>query len=272
MTTHAAKMTTQELNEALHAHFIRPDDQISQTGAGAVYLNEVTAPGSNRRADAVHIGLWASRSAGRIDVCELKTSKADFRRELDNPEKAEAWWPYCNAFWIVAPSTDIVPPEDLPDGWGLMVPGARGRRFRTVVQPKEREVSLSVSLLITLLKCTETVRVNSLRQQESKLRNEFWEREKNIKAARQGLSSGDKARLDLLDELEGALGVELGRHHWRGEITPQTAADGLREFMQDKAAAVRVREDAERAAQRMEQLALEIREQANALRKTANLT
>ena len=32
------KMTTAELNEALHAHFIKPDDRIDLAGAGAVYL------------------------------------------------------------------------------------------------------------------------------------------------------------------------------------------------------------------------------------------
>lgn len=112
-------MTTHELNERLHAHFIAPADRLNRSGAGAVYLTEVTAPGtSGRRADAVHVGLWHSRGAGRIDVCELKVSRSDFRRELEQPAKAEAWWPYSTTFCIVSPGVHITPPDELPTGWG----------------------------------------------------------------------------------------------------------------------------------------------------------
>src|SRR5690242_11175870 len=117
MTVTTPSMTTTELLDRLRAHFIKPDD----TWAGAVCLTEVTAPNSTRRADLVHIGLWASRGAGGIDVCELKTSRSDFRRELEKPAKAEAWWPYSSRFWIVSPSEHITPPGELPEGWGLMV-------------------------------------------------------------------------------------------------------------------------------------------------------
>lgn len=112
----AGKGPTRQLEEALHAHFIRPEDQLSPAGAGAIYLTEVTAPGSSRRADVVHVGLWQNRGAGRIDVCELKTSRPDFLRELADPAKAEAWWPYSSTFSLVVPHLSVAGPADLPEG------------------------------------------------------------------------------------------------------------------------------------------------------------
>lgn len=260
------KMTTRELNELLHAHFIKPDDRIASAGAGAVYLTEVTAPGGDRRADAVHIGLWSSRGAGRIDVCELKVSRADFRRELDKPEKAEAWWPYSTTFSIVAPSVDIAPPEELPPGWGLMVPQARGRRFKVVMKPEERQPELTIPLLITLLKNTETTRTNALQQLRQQLWTENQEREQAIRRERGSYSVKDRRRLEHLDALEKVLGMELGDYPWRGQITPQAAAEGLLAFMRGQAAMEQARERAEGTIRELERAAKNAADQAQALR------
>ena len=77
--------STQDLLEALTNHFIKPDD----TWAGAVCLTEVTAPNTNRRADLVHIGLWASRGAGGVDVCELKIVAAGQAAQTQAAERTQ---------------------------------------------------------------------------------------------------------------------------------------------------------------------------------------
>lgn len=259
-------MTTHELDQALHAHFIRTDDRISEAGAGAVYLTEVTAPNSTRRADAVHIGLWQSRGAGRIDVCELKVSRADFRRELDKPEKAEAWWPYSTTFSIVAPSVEVAPPDELPPGWGLMVPQARGRRFKVVVKPEEREPRITIGLLLTLLKNTETTKVNALRQQSSQLHVKFREQAEQARRARGEIRPEEMRRLELLDRLEAAMGAKLGDYAWRDQVTPETAAAGLAAFIQGEAARQQAREQTERQAAELERLSQNALDQARKLR------
>lgn len=263
----SVKMTAHDLNEALHAHFIRPDDRIDMAGAGAVYLTEVTAPNTNRRADAVHIGLWSSRGAGRIDVCELKVSRSDFRRELDKPEKAEAWWPYSTTFSIVAPSVDIAPPEELPPGWGLMVPQARGRRFKVIVKPEEREPKLTIDLLITLLKNTETTRTNALRQQHRKLYAEFQEQAQRIQRQRGSYSEKDRRRLEHLDELEKVMGMELSDYPWSGQISPETAGEGLVAFLRGRAEMDKVRDQAEGVVRELERASKSAADQARSLRE-----
>lgn len=262
------KLTTGELNDLLHAHFIRPEDRLNRAGAGAVYLTEVTAPGnSGRRADAVHIGLWASRGAGRIDVCELKTSRSDFRRELDKPQKAEAWWPYSTTFSIVSPGVDITPPEELPPGWGLMVPGSRGRRFKTVVKPAEREPNLTIGLLMTLLKNTETTRVNDLRMQETQMREQHYKEVQEVRRERGMVPPKDVKRLDLLERLEKAMDIKLGEYPWRDQLEPEGAAQGLVAFMRGHAARQRAREVADQEARSLEALAVRAAEEAKKLRE-----
>lgn len=260
-------MTTHELNERLHAHFIAPADRLNQAGAGAVYLTEVTAPGtSGRRADAVHIGLWASRGAGRIDVCELKVSRSDFRRELEQPAKAEAWWPYSTTFSIVSPGVHITPPEDLPTGWGLMVPGSRGRRFKMVVKPAEREPKLSIGLLLTLLKNTETTRINALAAQQREMRARHSDEVQKARRERGNVALADVKRLDLLERLEKAMDMRLGEYAWRDQLEPEQAAEGLAEFMRGHAARRRVHEMAEDEAGQLERLAQRLSREAKDLR------
>lgn len=265
----SAPMSTPQLQELLHAHFIKPEDRLASAGAGAVYLTEVTAPGnSGRRADAVHIGLWQSRGAGRIDVCELKTSRADFRRELDKPAKAEAWWPYSTTFSIVSPSVDITPPEELPPGWGLMVPKANSRRFRVVVKPAEREPVLTIGLLLTLLKNTETTRTNALEYQRRRLDQQHSDTVRKLRRELAGSADPDtKSRLDLLEALEAAMGMPLSKYEWDGGITPSAAAVGLKEFMAGPAAIAEARESLRYRAQELDRIAAQCSQNATSLRE-----
>lgn len=140
------------LRNRLRHHFIAPK---SGDTADSVFLTDVAAPDeSGRRADAVHIGLRHTRGFGEIDVCELKASREDWLRTLDESVEAEGWWPYCSRFWIVAPSIEVVHPAEVPDLWGLMVPKTSGRRFEVVRKPLVRKPDLTVGLLVTLLKTT----------------------------------------------------------------------------------------------------------------------
>ncbi|MCB8043659.1 hypothetical protein JM654_03970 [Microbacterium oxydans] len=78
--------------------------------------------------------LWGSRQS--VHGFEVKVSRSDWLTELRDPEKAEAWARYCHYFWLVAASKDIVR-DDLPEGWGLLVP--HGESLRVVRKPVRRD-------------------------------------------------------------------------------------------------------------------------------------
>jgi len=201
--------TTTQLMDALIAHYRKPGTEQD----GEVLIPEVAAPGSNRRADLVRVGLWSSRGYG-IDVHELKASRSDWLRELDDPAKAEAWWPYSRRFWVVAPPK-MIRPEELPTGWGLMVPpaSANHRRFKVVVKPAEREPKLTIPLFTELIRRADNIRTNEIWQIRQEHRNELHKREqevrKEIGASR--LDYDTQERLELLEKIEAAMGIQLTR-------------------------------------------------------------
>src|SRR5687768_6592624 len=73
-----------------------------------------------RKLDVVVISLWRSRGY-ELDWIEIKCSTSDWKRELDNPAKADWWWQHVHRFWIAAP-VEIASRirETLPSGWGLL--------------------------------------------------------------------------------------------------------------------------------------------------------
>lgn len=136
--TKATTMRTGELEQRLRRHYLPETEMLP----GGIFVTEVGGNASyvtNRRCDAIYVGFTSA--SGRIMVGhELKVSRADWRHELDTLGKADHWSDACHQWIVVAPSTDIVPIEELPAGWGLMTPDPRSpRRFKTHVRGAIKE-------------------------------------------------------------------------------------------------------------------------------------
>lgn len=142
------------LVERVRRHYADP----AKTYPGAIVLTEVTNPIAGRRIDVLSIGLT---SRATLQGHEIKARRADWLNELDDPTKADAWVPYVHGWWVVAPSTAIVHPEELPPGWGLMIPG-RGRRRVEIIRPAEQRPDHAVSLPWLLVK-EITKKIDTLR-------------------------------------------------------------------------------------------------------------
>ncbi|SEU46443.1 hypothetical protein [Nonomuraea wenchangensis] len=223
-------MNTTTLYDALERHYRKP----GAARDGEILLREVEAPGTGGRADLVRIGLWPSRGYS-LDVHELKTQRSDWLRELDNPGKADAWWPYCTGFWIVAPA-GIVHKNELPTGWGLMEPpaSANRRRFRTIVDAEVKTAQLTMDLLATLVRRTDNTRLAEMDKMREEHRAALYKArtEAQQNATQTGLSERMRRRLNLLDELEKLLGAKLDGFTWGDgttldQMTPHELAAAL---------------------------------------------
>jgi hypothetical protein len=220
------------LYEALERHYRKP----GAAHHGEILIREVPAPGSGRLADLIRIGLWPSRGYA-LDVHELKVTRADWLRELADPGKADAWWPHCSRFWVVAPA-GVVHTNELPPGWGLLQPptSANRRRFTTVVDAEVKEPQLSLELLATLARRTDNTRLaemDSLREQH---RDELYKARTETRQAeaRAGLPARVQERLDLLDAVETALGAKLDHYAWgNGVELKRMAPDELAKALAD---------------------------------------
>lgn len=77
-----------------------------------------TGMAKSRSADCVAMNMYGSRGLA-IHGIEIKVSRSDLKRELDNAAKADAVAQYCDRWWIAAPR-GMVNPDELPEAWGLI--------------------------------------------------------------------------------------------------------------------------------------------------------
>lgn len=94
-------------------------------GMAHVVIEEV-APGTgwsgtSRWADVLALAVWPSKGL-TLDGYEIKASRADLRRELENLEKHRAVARYCDNWWLVAWDEKVLETgREIPDEWGIMI-------------------------------------------------------------------------------------------------------------------------------------------------------
>jgi len=120
---------TADLMDRLRHHYVQ--QVIGGSSLGGRLLEEVGWNGTenSRRCDALFIGFTST--TGRLLVGhEVKASRADWRNELRQLDKAGEWADQCHQWWLVT-VPGVVNDGELPNGWGLMVPG-RGRLLKVL--------------------------------------------------------------------------------------------------------------------------------------------
>jgi hypothetical protein len=90
-----------------------------------------------RSIDLFALDLYPS-SNFRSFAYEVKVSRSDFRRELDDPSKRSPWEALCSETWFAAP-VGVIPPSEVPEGWGLRELQEDGV-WRRTIRARQREV------------------------------------------------------------------------------------------------------------------------------------
>jgi hypothetical protein len=107
-------------------------------------LADGTGSHKGRTIDFYALHLWPSKGYQSF-AYELKVSRNDFRRELDDPTKRAPWEKLATECWYVAPS-GVIPVAEVPEGWGLMEwTGEAWRRPRRALQRKIENFPMSFS-------------------------------------------------------------------------------------------------------------------------------
>lgn len=172
--------------------------------------------GASRSADIMMVGLWPSRGC-QLEGMELKISRGDWLRELKKPEKAEAFVPYCDRWWVIASTSDIVKLDELPPTWGLMVP--RGNGMGVIRQaPDLSPKPVDRSLLAAMLKRATDTAANSPEVRAAidlKLKEALGQVDQKVKWATQSLERENKDLKAAIAAFEEASGVQISSY--RGE-------------------------------------------------------
>jgi hypothetical protein len=153
--------------------------------------------GPCRIADAVAIGTWGSIDP-HVHGFEMKSSRASWKSELMQPEKAEGVGRYCQYWWIVASKEGIVEPAELPSSWGLYV--LQRGALELVVEAKKRDVApLDSSFVASIL--------SSAVDQDVLMDSEEIEKKGYEEGYARGIAEGkERAARDAQSSIDGLVG------------------------------------------------------------------
>lgn len=181
-----------------------------------------------RRIDSVAFRMWGG-SGRRYQLLgfEIKVSRADWRRELEQFHKAKDWSEAVDEFFIVAPP-GVVPAEELPKGWGLLE--VRGSKLflkaHAARTETRRDMPREVAARLMDRQARELAKARADVSQElrptiaSAVRAEFEERHARELAALQEKSAN-------WDQLTAGLAA-LGMDSWRARQPEKTLAAAAR--------------------------------------------
>ncbi|MEO5920635.1 MAG: hypothetical protein ABIQ01_05770 [Pseudolysinimonas sp.] len=216
--TVAEKVTAKQMLDRLQRHYVPP----GEAAPGGVFIPEVThGKQGGRRADAVYVGFYNSR--GRLAVGhEIKVARSDWVHELEQAGKADPWVMDTHAWYVVAPTVEIVRPEELPEGWGLMVIDPRTKtRLRIVVKAQVfPDRTPSWDAVHSIIQKVDYARANTVASERAM-------------AARVLHEVGASLRIPQAYNLKGETGltalraraVELGQNESAADLREQLAAE-----------------------------------------------
>lgn len=118
----------------------------------AVQVNSGAGYGYSRRLDAIVFDTWPGEGL-TLHGLEIKISKTDLRRELQDVRKQADWLPHLDYFSIVAPK-GVVDLKLLPPKWGLFLPTDEGklrarRKPLSLHNEDRRDISRSMAAAFT---------------------------------------------------------------------------------------------------------------------------
>jgi hypothetical protein len=164
-----------------------------------------------RRADAVAMGLWPSMGM-EVHGYEIKISRGDARKELRDPAKQEPIGRYCDFWWLVVGSEEIIDGLLVPPTWGVLAP--RNRVLRIVRKaPKRKAAPLDRRFVAAMLRSANKDRILRVKHDEAV---EQLQRDLREVRDRTGTTDEVERLRDAIRNFENAAGIEIGGG-WHGQ-------------------------------------------------------
>lgn len=139
-----AKHTEASITELLRQKYAAPE------WAFFAGVPDATGFQKRRTADGIAMSLWPSRGL-HLYGFEIKVSRSDWQKELQDPTKADAFARYCHCWQIVAPK-GVVKVEELPPSWGLLEVTDKGnlrsKKAVEIAEPREQPGLAFVAALL----------------------------------------------------------------------------------------------------------------------------
>ncbi len=176
-----------------------------------------TSSSKHRTCDALAIGCWQSVGIQVIGH-EIKHSRSDWMKELQDPSKSEAWKQYCNLWYVVAPK-GIVKLEELPSSWGLMEPVGNAFKIRKAAEIDRSPKPMTLNLVAAITRRFQTGSPSELmlRKEYDRGYREGEENQKRYKTGDQrraeSLEKALKEKTNDIVEFEKQTGIQINGWH-----------------------------------------------------------
>ncbi len=195
----------------------------------AVQVNNGAGFSYRRTIDAVVFDTWPSGGL-KLHGLEIKVSKQDLRRELQNTQKSAEWSEHLDQFSIVAPK-GLVDLDLLPPKWGLFIPNGEGLRARRkpLMLHAEKRTELNRSIAAAFVRAL----VDRSLSHEAKVA-EFQrgheigkdEGERNTKASQRRVKELEQAIVDF--EQASGVGISTWQSDKIGEAVKMVMNGGIK--------------------------------------------
>lgn len=199
-------VNTDDINLGLRKRYRQPE--------WALFFNVANGTGArgNRYADAVGMSLFPSRGL-EIHGFEVKISKSDWRREAQDPHKAESIAAYCDRWWVVTPP-DLLANENIPPNWGWLA--YDGKVFHTKkkaeqLKAKPLDRTFLAALLRRAYEANADIAKSLLAEKAAAMEAEI------MRHVEDGVKARTRAHERLIDAVaafEKASGIKID--HWDG--------------------------------------------------------
>lgn len=185
-------MDASEIVTAVRRHYGCETDNI---GPEWSILDEMDLqPGhSTRRIDLLAIRAWRGKPKGHErHAIEVKVSRADLRREIDEPAKWQAWADVTHRYYLAVPADLDLSGLVLPEQWGLYKVDGRGCRNRRAAAYNREAADLPETVAIEAFRRASRAEArireadgDDLAAQVAALTKELAARERQMFTARQ---------------------------------------------------------------------------------------
>ena len=114
-----------------------------------------TGTAARRWIDAVAVGIWPSTGHEIVGI-EIKVSRSDWLRELQQPQKAQELMRFCSRWYLACPEK-MVKPDELPATWGMLAL-TDGGRFKVTTAARQIEPEpLTAGFMMAVLRQANAV-------------------------------------------------------------------------------------------------------------------
>lgn len=218
-------ITTDDVYSALRARYT------GREWAIAAEVGNGTGMACNRRCDLLAMSLWPSKGL-HLHGHEIKVSRSDWLREIQDPSKAEAFSKHCHFWWIVAPK-GVVKLEELPTAWGLMNVLESGSIRIASAASIRTDAAIDYSLLAAIMRAVtqQSTSERALSDEYQRGYREGYDRirkqDERDRERREKIEGGEFDRLKKsVEAFESSSGIRIGS--WNGQKIGEAVAFILR--------------------------------------------